>query len=170
MGQKMGEDFAFEDQVCIILHNFAIFYDFDTFSRYRGCFALITFHSSPEDGGRWGRRWEKTLRLNISYVSFCIILRYFMILIFYLYRGCIALITFHSSPQDGGRWGRRWEKTLRLNISYVSVCIILRYFMILIPFLYVVAVLLHYVSLVPEDRRQWGRRWEKTLRLNIKFV
>ena len=51
MGQKKGEDFAFEYQVCIILHNFAIFSDFDAFSRYRGCIALITFHSSPEDGG-----------------------------------------------------------------------------------------------------------------------
>ena len=63
-----GVDFAFEYQVCIILHNFAIFYDFDTFSRHRGCIALISFHSSPEDGGRWGRRWEKTLRVNIRFV------------------------------------------------------------------------------------------------------
>ena len=31
MGQKMGEDFAFEYHFCIILHNFAIFCDFATF-------------------------------------------------------------------------------------------------------------------------------------------
>ena len=117
----MGEDFAFEYQVCLILHFFAIFYDFDTFSRYRGCIEFITFHSSPEDGGRWGRRWEKTFFAFENQV--CIILHNFAIVYdfdtFSRYRGCIALITFHSSPEDGGRWGRRWEKTLRLNIRFV---------------------------------------------------
>ena len=37
--------------------------------------------------------------------------------------------------------------------------------MILIPFLHIVAVFPHEVSFVP-----WGRRWEKTLHWNIKFV
>ena len=98
----MGEDFAFEYQVCKILHNFAIFYDFDTFSRYRGCIALITFHSSPEDGGGWGRRWEKTLRLKIKFVSCCIILRYSMILIPFLdIAAVLRSLRFTRPPRTG---------------------------------------------------------------------
>ena len=46
----MGEDFAFEYQVCIILHTLAIFYDFDTFSRYRGCIASLRFTRPPRTG------------------------------------------------------------------------------------------------------------------------
>ena len=46
----MGEDFAFENQVCIILHNFAIVFDFDTFSRYRGCIAPFRFTRPPRTG------------------------------------------------------------------------------------------------------------------------
>ena len=55
----MGEDFAFENQVCIILHNFAIFYDFGTFSRYRGCIGPFRFTRPPrtgDDGVEDGRR------------------------------------------------------------------------------------------------------------------
>ena len=154
----MGEDFAFEYQVCIILHNFPIVYDFDTFS--------ISFHSSPEDGGRWGRRWEKDFAFEFQV---CIVLHIFAIFSdfdsFSRYRDCFALITFHSSPKDGGRWGRRWEKTLRLKISCVSFCVILRYSVIAIPFLHIAAVLPHFVSLVPrgpprtgDDRVEDGRR------------
>ena len=39
----MGEDFAFENQVCIILQNVAIFYDFDTISFCCGCIASFRF-------------------------------------------------------------------------------------------------------------------------------
>ena len=55
----MGEDFAFEDQVCMILRNFAIVYDFDTFSKYRGCIAPFRFTRPPrtgDDGAEDGRR------------------------------------------------------------------------------------------------------------------
>ena len=50
MGQKMGEDFAFEYQGCIILHTFATIYDFGTFSRYRGCIASLRFTRPPRTG------------------------------------------------------------------------------------------------------------------------
>ena len=59
MGYKMGEGFAFENQVCIILHNLAIVYDFDTFSTYRGCIAPFRFTRPPrtgDDGVEDGRR------------------------------------------------------------------------------------------------------------------
>ena len=49
-------NFAFEYQICLILQNFATIYDFDTFSRYRVCIALMTFHSSPVLGVEDGRR------------------------------------------------------------------------------------------------------------------
>ena len=46
----MGEDFVLENQFCIILHNFAIFYDCDTFSVYRGCIASFRFTCPPRTG------------------------------------------------------------------------------------------------------------------------
>ena len=61
MGYRRWEKtfFAFENQVCIILHNFAIFYDFDTFSPNRGCIAPFRFTRPPrtgDDGVEDGRR------------------------------------------------------------------------------------------------------------------
>ena len=55
----MGEDFAFENQFCIILHTFLRLSDFDTFSRYRGCIAPFRFTRPPrrgDDGVEDGRR------------------------------------------------------------------------------------------------------------------
>jgi len=55
----MGEDFAFEYEVCLILHNFAIVFDFDTFSGNRGCIASWGFTPPPrtgDDGVEDGRR------------------------------------------------------------------------------------------------------------------
>ena len=251
MGEKMGEDFAFEFQFCIILHNFATLYDFDTFSIYRGCSASLRFTRPPrtgEDGVEDGRRlcvWISSLynfasfstlydfdafswyrgciaslrftrpsrtgddrvedgrrhciwiSILYNYSKFCDSLWFGT---FSWYRGCIASWRFtppsrtgDDGVEDGRRlcvwkpilydcayffntlwfwylfliaWlyclimlvedGRRWEKALRLYFNSKSFCIFLQHSMILIPFLDIVAVLPHYVSLVPRGRGTIG--------------
>ena len=70
----MGEDFAFEYQVCLISQNFAIVYDFDTFSRYRGCIAPFRFTRPPrtgDDGVEDGRRLCVCISGLYHFAQFC---------------------------------------------------------------------------------------------------
>ena len=70
-----------------------------------------------------------------------------MILIPFLYVQWLYCAHYVSLiPQEGGTRGQKMGEDFAFENQ---VCIILRYSMILIPFLFIVAVLPHYVSLVP---------------------
>ena len=71
----MGEDFAFENHFCMILHTFSTLYDFDTFSVYRGCIASLCFTRPPRTGDDGVEDGRRLCNLYINFVSFCIFLQ-----------------------------------------------------------------------------------------------